>query len=116
MMGPTKRKPFRGSVLAGIADRVPRGIEASCQRFVGHAAPVPDGIDEVVLADDPLPVADQIIEQVEYLWRDGDGFRVAMQLAAVRVEYAILEQIAQAAVPPNGLRSSRHQHRSHPQE
>jgi hypothetical protein len=60
--------------LAGIADRVPRGIEASCQRFVGDDAPAPNGIDEVVLADDALPVADQIIEQVEYLWRDRDDF------------------------------------------
>jgi hypothetical protein len=39
-----------------------------------------------------------------------------MQLASVRVECVVLEQIAQAAVPPGGLRSSRHQHRSQPKE
>ena len=86
--------------LAGIADRAPGGIQPGRQRRIGHAAPVPDGVDQVVLADDALPVADQEIEQVEYLWRDGDGVRAAMQLAAVRVECVILEQIAQAAVSP----------------
>jgi hypothetical protein len=34
-----------------------------------------------------------------------------MQFAPVRVECVILEQIAQAAVPSGGLRSSGHQHR-----
>ena len=102
--------------LAGIADRAPRGIQARCQRCIGHAAPVPNGADEVVLADDALPVADQIIEQVEYLWRDGDDFRAAMQLAAVGVECVILEEIAQAAVPPDGPDRRGTQHRSQPKE
>jgi hypothetical protein len=42
-------------------------------------------------------VADQVIEQVEHLWRDGDHVRPAMQLAPVGVERALLEEIAQAA-------------------
>ena len=68
--------------------------------------PLPNGVDEVVLADDALPVADQVIEQVEYLWRDGDDIRPAMQLAPVSVECVLLEEIAQAANPSGGLRSS----------
>ena len=88
-----------------------RGIQAGRQRRIGHATPVPNGVDEVVLADDALPVADQVIEQVEYLWRDGDDVRSAMQLAPVGVECVVLEEIAQAANPSAGLRSSGHQHR-----
>ena len=87
--------------LAGIADRAPGGIQAGRQRRIGHATPFPDGVDEVVLADDALPVADQIIEEVEYLWRDGDDVRPAMQFAPVGVECVLLEDIAQAA---NSLR------------
>ena len=58
--------------------------------------------DEVVFTDDALPVADQVVEQVEYLWRDGDDVRPAMQLAPVSVECVLLEEIAQVAIPSGG--------------
>ena len=51
-------------------------------------------------------VADQVIEHVEYLWRDGDDVRPAMQLAPISVKCVLLEEIAQAANPLSGLRSS----------
>ena len=89
--------------LAGIADRASSDIQAGREGRIGHNTPVPNGIDEVVLADDVLPVADQIVEQVEDLWRDGNGFRAAMQLAPVRVERIILEHITQVAIPLGGL-------------
>jgi len=50
-----------------------------------YNAPVPNDTDKVVFANNVIPIADQVIEQVEYLWRDGDHVRPAMQLAAVRV-------------------------------
>jgi hypothetical protein len=55
---------------------------------------VPNGVDKVVFTDDALPVADQAIERVEYLWRDGDDVRPAMQLAPVSVECVLLERVA----------------------
>ena len=97
--------------LAGIADRASGGIQAGRQCRIGHAAPVPDRVDQVVLADDALPVADQIIEQVEYLRRDRDDGRPALQFASVRVECVVLEKKAQSVNPSGGLRSSGHQHR-----
>jgi len=93
-------------LFAGIADRRPGDIEAGRQRRIGHAAPVPNDVDEVVFADDALPVADQVIEQVEYLWGYGDDVRPAMQLAAIGVECVLFEEIAQAGNPLGGLRSS----------
>ena len=95
-------------LLAGIADRSPGGIQARRQRCIGHTAPIPNGVDEVVFADDALPVTDQIVEQVEHLWRDRDGVRSAMQLAPVNVECVLLEEIAQAANPLGGWRAERH--------
>ena len=67
--------------FAGIADRSPGGVQARRKRRIGHDTTVPNGVDEVVFADDALPVADQVIEQVEYLWCGGDDVRPAMQLA-----------------------------------
>ncbi len=83
-------------MLAGIADRIPRDIQAGRQRRFGHDPTIPNGIDEFVFADHSLPVTDQVVEQVEYLWRDGDDVRPAMQLAPVGVECVVLEEIAQA--------------------
>src|SRR6266436_7328587 len=93
--------------LAGIADHTPGDIEAGRQRRIGDDTPIPNGVDEVVFTDDTLPVADQVVEQVEYLWRDGDDVRPAMQLAPVGVQCVLLEEIAQAAIPLGGLRLSR---------
>jgi hypothetical protein len=63
--------------LAGIANHAPGYIQAGRQRRIGHDTPIPNGVDKVVFADDALPVADQVIEQVKYLWRDGDYVRPA---------------------------------------
>jgi hypothetical protein len=85
--------------LAGIADCAAGSIQARCQRRIGHDTAVPNGVDKVVFTDDALPVADQVVEQIEHLWCDGDDVRPAMQLAPVRVEYVLLEEIAQDANP-----------------
>ena len=57
-----------------------------------------------------LPVADQVVQQVEDLRRDSNQFSAATKLAAVGVESVILEEVAQAAVPPSSLRISGLQH------
>jgi hypothetical protein len=72
--------------LAGIADHASSDIQAGCEGRIRHDTPIPNGIDEVVLADDALPVPDQVIEQVENLGRNGNGFRAAVQLAPVSIE------------------------------
>jgi len=64
--------------LAGIADRSSRGIQARRKRPIGHDTAVPNGIDEIVFADHARPVSDQVIEQVEYLWRYGNEVRPAI--------------------------------------
>jgi hypothetical protein len=87
----------------GLARLTSQSAKACDQRCIGHAAPIPNGIYEVVLADDALPVADQAIEEVDCLWRDGDNVRPAMQLASASVEYVFLDKIAQAPIPRGDL-------------
>src|SRR5260370_33352181 len=83
--------------LTGIADRSPGGVQARRKRRIGHDTAGPNGVDKVVFADDALPAADQEIEQVEYLWCDGDDVRRSMQLAPISVKYLLLEERAQDA-------------------
>ena len=72
---PTKRKPLRGSVLISRCSSPlsPIAPRAALMRVVSAASetmrPLPDGGDQVVLADHALPVADQVVEQIEHLRR-----------------------------------------------
>ena len=111
--GPTNRKPLRGRVLMSRCSSpespmAPAGrIQARRQCRIGHHAPAPDGADEIVLGDDTLPVADQVIQQVEHLRCDSNHIRSAMQFATVGVECVLLEEIAQAADPSGHFRSAK---------
>jgi hypothetical protein len=65
-------------LLAAVADRPARRIDAGSHRRIRHDTPIPDGVDQVVLADDAVPIADQVGEQIEHLRRDGDQIGTAM--------------------------------------
>ena len=82
--------------FAGIANHTAGDIQARRKRRVGHGTAVPNGIDDVGSADDALPVADQEVEQVKYLWRNGNCVRPAIKLAKLGVERVLLEEIPQA--------------------
>jgi hypothetical protein len=90
--------------LTGIAYRAPGGIQARGERGIGHDTAVPNGVDKVVLADNTLPVADQVFEQIEHLWSDGDDIRPAVQFAPISIECVLVEEIAQIANPSGSLR------------
>ena len=76
-------------VVAAVADRLARGVDAAGQRRIRHDAAAPDRGDEIVLADDAVAVLHQIDQQVEHLRLDGDSFGAAAQLAPVGVKRMI---------------------------
>jgi hypothetical protein len=54
-------------LVAAITDRFPRGIDTTCKSRVRHDPTGPNCTDEIVLADDPIAVLDQVNQEVEYL-------------------------------------------------
>ena len=90
---PTKRKPLRGNgaqqrlALAAVADGGPDGIDAAGQRRIRHHPSAPDAGDQVVLADHPVAVLQQVDQQVEHLRFHGHEFAVPPQFAEVSVKY-----------------------------
>jgi hypothetical protein len=60
---------------------------------------VPDRIQKLILADHTVTVADQVDKKIEDLGLDGHKRRTPPQLAAIHVEGALLEQIAQDFLP-----------------
>ncbi len=92
--------------VAGIADRASGSIETGRQRHVRYDASIPDGADEIIFADDALPVADQVIEQIKNLRCRRNHVGAAMELAPVGIERVILEEIAHGTLPWVARRSS----------
>jgi hypothetical protein len=99
---PARQRLDQALLLAAVADRASNDV-AGGHRRVGDDAAVPDGGDEVVLADHALAVGDQVSEHIEHLRRNGNRVHPATQLSPVGVEHAILEEITQAAVPISGI-------------
>src|SRR5258708_37948812 len=73
-------------VLAAVADRLARGVDAAGQRRIRDDPAAPDRSDEIVLADDAIAILHQVDQQVEDLRLDGDGRRAAAQLAPVGIK------------------------------
>jgi hypothetical protein len=81
------------------ADRIPCGVQAGRQRSIRYDASIPNGTNEVVLADDALPVPNQVVEQVKDLRRDRHCIRPAMQFTLFSVKRVIVEEKAHVAIP-----------------
>ena len=76
---------------AAVADRLAHGVQAGCQGRFGHGPAAPDGLDQIVLADDAAAVADEVDEDVEDLRFDGDGAGSVAQFAAIDIEEVVTE-------------------------
>jgi hypothetical protein len=75
-----------------VADRLARRVDPAGERGLGHAAPVPDLVDQLVLADHPVAVFHEVHDQVENLRLHGNRNLLAAQLAPVGIEKVIPEQ------------------------
>jgi hypothetical protein len=69
-------------ILAVIANRGASGMDMGVQRGLGDDAALPDGPDEIVLADYPFAVRNQIEQEIEDLRLDRNRTVTAAQLAA----------------------------------
>ena len=78
-----------GLILAAVADRLAGGVDSAGQRGFGDDAAIPDSLDQVVLADDPLAVLDQKDQEVEHLGLDGYSFAGAGQFAEVDIKHMV---------------------------
>ena len=78
-------------VFSGITNGASNGVHAGAQCRFRDDPPIPDGGDQVVLADNPVAVLDQIFEEIEDLRGNGDLLRPATQLAPVRVKGKVSE-------------------------
>ena len=64
--------PDEPLLFAAVADGASRRIDAAGQRRFRDDPAVPDGLDDLVLADDAAPVGDEKGENIEDLGLNGD--------------------------------------------
>ncbi|MCP1804470.1 hypothetical protein J2R97_003129 [Bradyrhizobium japonicum] len=85
-------------LLTGVTDRAPDGVQPRRQRRIGYDPAIPDCVDEIVLADDAIPAADQMFEQIENLGCRGHHIEPAPQFAPLGVQRTVLEEIAHGTI------------------
>ena len=64
---------------------MPYRIDAAGKRRLGNDPPIPDGPEQIIFADHPITVPDQIDEQIEDLRPNINQLCAAPQLAAIHV-------------------------------
>src|SRR5262249_12821420 len=79
-------------LLAAVAERLARGVDAAGQRRIRHDPATPDRSDEIVLGDDAVAILHQVDQEVEYLRLDGNALGAAAQLATVGIERVIVKE------------------------
>ena len=95
---PMKRKPLRAIVLIRVWSEPvsPIACRTALMRLVsvelGNDSPFPDGVEQIILADHPCTVVDQVDEQIEDLRSDIDQLGAAPQLAAILI-YRIFTEL-----------------------
>ena len=73
-------------LLAAVADRAPKRRNPARQRRLGDDSAAPDFGKQIILADNPLALADQEAQEIEDLRLDRDDLGATPQLAPVDVE------------------------------
>src|SRR3954454_7722779 len=89
-----RQRLYQKLLLAGVADSVPGGIKPGRQRRLRDDAAIPDGAEDIVLRNDALSVADQIVEQIETLRRERDYLAASTQFATTQVKLTVCEEVA----------------------
>src|SRR6185369_6278341 len=78
------RKDHRRPVA--LCDETPRAMHADAERAFLNVAIGPEPVEQLVFHDDPVPVPDQIGQQIENARLDGNRNSVARKLAAMIIE------------------------------
>jgi hypothetical protein len=79
-------------LVAGIRDGLACGIQTACEGGVRNDPASPYGCDHFLLPDDPIAVAHEMYEEIEYLRLDIDKLRPPSKLPTAKIEHMVCEQ------------------------
>ena len=85
--------PDQGLVVSIVAKRTPGAIDPAGKRRFGDDPAIPDRLDQLILADDPLMIAHQMNDQIEYLGLNMNSFPKPAQLLLVEVDLELAKLV-----------------------
>src|SRR5215213_5506709 len=86
-------------IVSVVTERLAGSVDPTRERRLRNDPSVPNGVKDLVLADDPLSVAEQEKEEVEDLRLDMHGRSRPTQLLPRDVQLAIFEKIQHEGAP-----------------
>jgi hypothetical protein len=86
-------------VVAAVAERAPCRADAGAERRVRDDAALPNRVDQLVPADDPIAIPNKVNEQIEHLRLDVNNRGGPPQLLPRDIDLEILEAEAQGDTP-----------------
>ncbi|WP_249150125.1 hypothetical protein [Bradyrhizobium sp. JYMT SZCCT0180] len=88
------QRPDKKLIRSVVAKHASGAIDAAGERgFRDHPA-MPDRVDQLILADDPVMVAHQVNNDIEDLRLDVDGHALAAQLVLTKVDLEIGKSVS----------------------
>src|SRR5262245_2680528 len=87
-------------VAAAVAERAPCRADAGVERRLRDDAALPDDVEQLVFADDPVAIANEVNEQIEHLRLDVNIRPGEPQLLPPEVDLEIAEAEDQSSPPP----------------
>ena len=77
-------------LLARVADRPARGTDPAGEGGLRHDAAAPNRLHQFVFADDTVAMPEQMNKDIEDLWFDVNRLAASMQLSAVWINFAVI--------------------------
>ena len=80
------QRPDENLVVSVVTKRAPGAIDAAGERGLGDDPAIPDRLDQLILADNPVMVAHQVNDEIEHLGLDMDRLPKPAQLLLAEVD------------------------------
>ena len=78
-------------ILAAVANGLARRVDAAGECRIRHHASSPDRGEQIVFADDVVPVSEQINQEVEHLRLDRNKLTAPTQFSSISVKHMIFK-------------------------
>jgi hypothetical protein len=84
-----------------IADRLARRLDVTAQRSVGYHPSRPDFLEELIPGHQPVPIGNQVIQQIQYLGFNRDPVPGPRELEAASIELKVTESVYHLSLDSN---------------
>jgi hypothetical protein len=81
----------QGLFVPGVSDCSPRSIDPAAQGGFGDDPPIPNGIEDLVLADDAVAVLEEESQKVEDLWLDMHHCSAMTKFMPTKIQFVASE-------------------------